>query len=211
MNNRNQNNNKANLLESAKTEFLKAWASAQEGGPTPTLPDLAWRYPEVASELTEWAINFSVRQELMARDTEPETANELVEGVVDRVKLALRAKPENLNGALKAFGWSQFKLGEKLDVPPQITAEMCNGLITDWPQRLEKSVADAFLLPLSSIPNLQANSYPAAASFSAVGDPNESQHNRITFREAIENALEDGEISPENAQFWLGELEAEGK
>lgn len=210
MNTRNQNNRR-NLLESAKTEFLKAWASAQEGGPTPNLPDLARRHPEVASELIEWAINFSVRQAIIARDTEPETTDELTDNVVDRAKLALRAKPENLNEALKAFGWSQFKLGEKLNVPPQITAEMCNGLITNWPRSLEESVAAAFLLPLSAIATLQANSYPAAANFSAIGDPNQSQHTRITFREAIENALEDGEISPENARFWIEELEAEGK
>ncbi|HEX8464771.1 MAG TPA: hypothetical protein VF627_09170 [Abditibacterium sp.] len=210
MNTRNQDNKK-NLIESAQTEFLQAWEEAQKDGSSPNLPAIARRHPQVAAELTEWAINFTARQQIMAQDTEPETISELTDRVVDSAILGLRAKPNNLNEAVKVYNWSQFKLAEKLRLAPAITAELCNGLLTDLPQRLQGAIAEALLLPASSIPNLLANSRPVAANFSANGDPNEFAHNPITFRQAIEYALEDQEISQEDANYWLEELAAEGK
>lgn len=205
--------NKKIQLEAAQNEFLRAWAASQSGGPTPNLPDIARRHPQVALELTQWATDLVAREAILAKDTqnENEELSEVTRRVVDKAKKQLRARPKNMSEAVEAFGLSQFDLAASMRLSPSITSYLCEGQLTALTSDFEDAVAVALPLPASHIAQLLASSAPSAKHFSSQGDPSAHAYGTISLREAIEDAVNDDDISPENARFWLDKLDAEGK
>lgn len=207
------NESKKTLLEAAQNEFLRSWASAQTGGPTPNLPEIARRHPQVALELTQWATDLVAREAILAKDTrdENEEVSAVTRRVIDQAKKQLRARPKNMSEAVEAFGLSQFKLAASMRLSPSITSYLCDGQLTGVTSDFEDAVAQALPLPASHIAQVLANSTPSAKHFSAEGNPTAEHYGTISLREAIEDAINDDEISAEDARFWLDKLDAEGK
>lgn len=212
MNMSNLTDNQKEELETAKREFLIAWEEEQTNGQTPLLKEYVRRYPQVADELVEWALNVVARQEALMGETDVPVVSEATQRILGEVKTALRARPQTLNEAREALGWSQFKLAERLELSPSITVDLSNGVLRDWPRRLELMLADVLLVPLAKIGALLANSRPTlAAHFKAHGDPTQQEFKTLTFRQALEDAADEGELSEAKKRFWLQELDAEGK
>lgn len=201
------------MLEAAQNEFLRAWANAQDGGPVPNLPEIARRHPHVALELTQWATDLVAREAILAKDTPDENAklSEVTRRVVDQAKKQLSARPKNMSEAVEAFNLSQFKLAASMRLSPSITSYLCQGELTDLTADFEDTVAQAIPLPPSQIAQILANSMPSAQHFSSEGDPTAHPYGTISLRQAIEDAIEDKEISAADARFWLDKLDAEGK
>lgn len=201
------------LLESSQNEFLRAWAKADGGALTPSLPEIARRYPQVALELTEWATDFVALQAVVAtnQDGQNKELEEATQRGIERAKVALHSHPSNLAEALSNFGLTPLDIAKKSRMAPLIISELCEGGLSDWPSDLPDVLASVLPVPVYRIPSLLANSAPTAQHYSASGNPTEQAHGTITFRQAVEDALEDGEFSPEDARFWLDKLDAEGK
>ena len=203
-----------NLLEGAQNEFLRAWAAANGGPLSPSLPEIARRYPQVALELTEWAIDFVALENIVADETEDDRNDELEQATqrgIERAKAALHSHPSNLAEAVNSFGLTPAKIAKQSRLAPLMVSELCEGGLTDWPTDLPDMLADVLPVPAYRVPVLLANSTPTAQHYNAIGNPTEQAHGTITFRQAVEDALEDGELSPEDARFWLDKLDAEGK
>ena len=212
--NTTENLERKNLLERAQNDFLRAWEKADGGSLSPNLPEIALRYPQVALELTEWATEFVALENIVEANTEKHQTPEMEDATergIERAKAALRSQPSTLSEAINIFDFTPATLAQKSRMAPGMVSQLCEGGLTDWPAELPDILAEALPIPAYRIPSLLTNSAPVAHHYSATGDPTAQEYGTTTFRQAIEDALEDGEISEEDARFWLDKLSAEGK
>ena len=189
-------------LEDVEIEFVADW----EEGKSPKLTDYVRRYPQFASGLTEFVLEFvSIENAVQRMTAAPVVSNEPRTPLSDF--LANIQKPANdLNEAREAMGWTQSEFARQLDIPPRAVRLLMRGEISDAPKQSKLTSRLEEVLCCSTYQVhlwLQKAAMPTPDHFKAAGPPQALISQPKTWYEVLIECQKRGELTAAQVAFWL--------